>query len=248
MMSRSVISRAGGKSTFVSRRMGDCQVVLRKRKSIRRANFGNDSIYRSIGCVLFLILFSSCATTALPTTREIGEVLGGQKTVILLRITVDVDGKSSEPFSRSLVDDNVGLAWVSGDSVKLIDYYRSPSDESRRDGWIYIIEDPGTYYLAVQPPRRVDSFSYFFGFRSAPRWRIDALAGSRVVYVGRLRINAFTRSGFLFSTHTYYDLSKTTVQDERNLARDLAAKFFSELGSPVTAVMEPVGMPARNPE
>jgi hypothetical protein len=190
---------------------------------------------------------AGCATTSLPTNRELGDVLAGQKTLILLRITVDVDGKPSEPFGATLADDNVGLAFVTADRITRLEFYRSPSDEARRDGWIYLIEDPGTYFLAVQPPRTTDAFSYQFQFRQAPRWRIDALAGSRLVYVGRLHINALTQRGLLFARYTLYDLSKTTVQDERTLAQDLAVKFFSNLGSPVTVLMESLGIPASNP-
>jgi hypothetical protein len=180
----------------------------------------------------------------LPTTGELAEVSAGRKTLILLRITVDIDGKSVEPFGASLADDNVGLAFVTGDSVRRLEFYRFPSDEARREGWIYLVEDPGSYFLAVQPPRTENAFSYQFKFRFAPRWRIDALAGARLVYGGRLRINGFTQAGILFARHTLYDLSKTTVEDERGLARDLAVKFFPGLGPPITVVMQPLSGPA----
>lgn len=197
--------------------------------------------------LILLLIMAGCATTSLPTNRELGDVLAGQKTLILLRITVDVDGKPSEPFGATLADDNVGLAFVNADRITRLEFYRSPSDEARRDGWIYLIEDPGTYFLAVQPPRTTDAFSYQFQFRQAPRWRIDALTGSRLVYVGRLHINALTQRGLLFTRYTMYDLSKTTVQDERNLAQDVAVRFFSDLGPPVTVLMEPLSIPALGP-
>ncbi len=193
--------------------------------------------------LILLLLVEACVMTGLPTAEEVGDVLSGQKTLMLLRVTVDIDGKASEPFAAILPDDNVGLAFVGGDSVRPLSY-RYLSDEARRDGWIYIIADPGSYYMAVQPPRRENAFSYIFKFRSAPRWRIDALAGSRLVYVGRLRVIGVTQPGLLFSSYTVYDVDKTTVEDERTLARDLAAKFFPDLGSPVTVLMEPLGLPA----
>lgn len=200
-----------------------------------------------IGYLLLLILVAGCATTSVPTASEVSELLGGKKTLILLRLTVDIDGKPSEPFDASLADDNVGLAFITGDRVRRLEFYRSPSDQARQDGWIYLVEDPGTYYLAIQPPRDRDAFSYQFQFRSAPRWRIDALAGSRIVYAGRLHINAVTEKGFLFTRRTVYDLSKTAVRDERSLARELAAKSFPDLGSPIAVLMEPLGVPAAGP-
>lgn len=222
-------------------------VVRRKTESIRRADHTNHIGQVYIGYLLLITLVAACATTSVPTASEVSEVLGGKKTVILLRLSVDIDGKPSEPFGASLADDNVGLAFITGDRVRRFEFYRSPSDQARQEGWIYLVEDPGTYYLAVQPPRDRDAFSYQFQFRSAPRWRIDALAGSRIVYAGRLHINAVTEKGFLFTRRTVYDLSKTAVRDERSLARELAAKSFPDLGSPVTVLMEPLGVPAAGP-
>jgi hypothetical protein len=222
-------------------------LLKRKTESIRRVDHTNHTVQVYIGYLLLLILVAGCATTSVPTASEVSEVLGGKKTVILLRLTVDIDGNPSEPFDASLADDNVGLAFITGDRVRRLEFYRSPSDQARQDGWIYLVEDPGTYYLAVQPPRDRDAFSYQFQFRSAPRWRIDALAGSTIVYAGRLHINAVTEKGFLFTRRTVYDLSRTAVRDEHSLARELAAKSFPDLGSPVTVLMEPLGVPAAGP-
>lgn len=50
-----------------------------------------------------------------------------------------------------------------------------------------------------------------------------------------------------YYSYTVYDLDKTTVEDESAMARDLAVKFFPDLGSPVTVLMEPLGLPAAGP-
>ena len=193
----------------------------------------NLPMYAWVAQLLLLLLTEGCATTSLPAAREVGDVLAGQKT---LNTIEDHRRRRWQTFrtinsSASLADANVGLAFVTADRVRRLKFYRSPSDEARRDGWIYLIEDPGTYFLAVQPPRTGDAFSHQFQFRQAPRWRIDALAGSRLVYVGRLHINALTQRGPLFTRYTMYDLSKTTVKTSVTLHK------MSPLGSSLISVL-----------
>jgi hypothetical protein len=196
-----------------------------------------------LGYMLVLMVIGGCATSSLLSPGEMSEILTANKAIILFRITVQIDGKPAEAFGSIFPDDNVGVAVITDDHVRRILFYRCPSDQSRHDGWIYVIQDPGTHYLAVQPPRDRDEFHYQVGFRYAPRWRIDVLAGSRIIYAGRLHIDASTEKRFLFSRRVVYEPSKMTVKDERMLADDVAAKFFPELGPPIAVLMEPLGEP-----
>ena len=195
------------------------------------------------GFMFLLMITAGCATTGLPSADEMSKVVTGRKAIVLLRITLQVDEKSVEAFGSIFPDDNLGIALIIGDRVRRIELYRCPSGQLRHEGWMYLIEDPGTYYLAVQPPRDRDEVRYQVGFRYAPRWRIDVLAGSRIIYAGRLHIDASTEKGFLFSRRVVYEPSKMTVKDERMLASDLAAKLFPELGPPIAVLMEPLGEP-----
>ena len=102
---------------------------------------------------LFLILNGGCVTTGTPSSNELQQISAVQKVVLLLRITLDVDGKRSDPFSSNSPDGNVNLAYLGSTINKRIETYRFPSEEAREAGWIYLIENPGTYYMAVQPPR-----------------------------------------------------------------------------------------------
>jgi hypothetical protein len=180
-----------------------------------------------LGYMLVLMVIGGCATSSLLSPGEMSEILTANKAIILFRITVQIDGKPAEAFGSIFPDDNVGVAVITDDHVRRI----------------YVIQDPGTHYLAVQPPRDRDEFHYQVGFRYAPRWRIDVLAGSRIIYAGRLHIDASTEKRFLFSRRVVYEPSKMTVKDERMLADDVAAKFFPELGPPIAVLMEPLGEP-----
>jgi hypothetical protein len=183
-------------------------------------------------------------TTGTPSSNELQQISTGQKVVLLLRITLDVDGKRSDPFSSSSPDGNVNLAYLGSTINKRIETYRFPSEEAREAGWIYLIENPGTYYMAVQPPRGSENaFSFHFKFRSAPRWRIDALAGAGLVYIGSLHIDAYTRPGLLFGHQVVYDPTKMNVREEKILAGDVAKKYFPEFGRPVTLLMERLPVP-----
>jgi hypothetical protein len=217
----------------------------KRRSMFMRVHFLKESAPIWFGSILLLLFTASCATSSLPSTNEMSEMLTARKTMVLLRITVDIDGKPAEAFGSIFPDDNVGVALIAGRHVRRIELYRCPSVQSRHEGWIYLIEEPGTYYLAVQPPRDRDrdTFHYQVHFRYAPRWRIDVLPGSRIIYAGRLHIDASTEKGFLFSRRVVYDPARMKVEDERALARDLAAKLFPELGPPVAVLMEPVGEP-----
>lgn len=197
-----------------------------------------------LGYMLLLIVTGGCAPSSLLSPREMSEILTAKKAIVLFRITVQIDGKPAEAFGSIFPDDNVGIAVITDDRVSRIQLYRCPSDQARHQGWIYFLQDPGTHYLAVQPPRDRDEIQYQVGFRYAPRWRIDVLAGSRIIYAGRLHIDASTEKKFLFSRRVVYDPFKMTVEDERAIARDLASKHFPELGAPVPVLMEPVGSPA----
>jgi hypothetical protein len=149
-----------------------------------------------LGYMLLLMVTGGCAPSSLLSPREMSEILTAKKAIVLFRITMQIDGKPAEAFGSIFPDDNVGIAIITGDRVSRIQLYRCPSGQSRHQGWIYVLQDPGTHYLAVQPPRDRDEAQYQVGFRYAPRWRIDVLAGSRVIYAGRLHIDASTEKNF----------------------------------------------------
>ena len=196
-----------------------------------------------LGYLLLLLFTAGCATSSLLSPREMSEILTEKKAIVLFRITVQIDGKPAEAFGSIFPDDNVGIALITGDRVRRIQFYRCPSDQSRHEGWIYVLQDPGTHYLAVQPPREGNEVPYQGWFRYAPRWRIDVVAESRIIYAGRLHIDATSEKESLFSRRIVHETSKMTVKDERELAHGVAAKFFPELGPPIVVLMEPLGEP-----
>ena len=56
------------------------------------------------------VVLSACAVTKPPSDQAVAEVRADDKTILLFRVAVSLDGKPHEPFAGSLADDNVGVA------------------------------------------------------------------------------------------------------------------------------------------
>lgn len=111
------------------------------------------------------------------------------------------------------------------------------SDESRREGWLYLLVPPGTLYLAFLPPRRTDLFLYLAMFNPAQPWRVDLNRESQLVYAGTMVIDG--EKGFLLFGDGYLaNFTSMEIRDDREEAQRLAASFFSELGKIETVLMQ----------
>ncbi len=182
------------------------------------------------------VLISGCAITRLPSAGEYGQIRSGKLVIVLLRVTSEVDGKPFDAFGSGFTDSDIGLALGSfttgGDVNQITPVFLST--QTRESGWTYLLLEPGFYYLAVQPRRSTDAFSYAAAFKAAPLWRLEIPAQERAVYVGTLHLPGINRfwSGMTFIPN------KIVVRNEEELARKTAADFFPEFGAPVTALMQ----------
>lgn len=183
------------------------------------------------------VLVSGCAFTRLPSAGEYGQITSGKRVIVLLRVTSEVDGKPFDAFRSGLPDSDIGLAlgsFETGGDVKQI----TPvflSTRTRESGWTYLLLEPGFHYLAAQPPRSTDYFTYAAQFKAVPLWRLEVPAQKSAVYVGTLHLPGIKPS-LLFGM-TFLS-NKIVVHNEEELARKIAADFFPEFGAPVTALMQ----------
>jgi hypothetical protein len=144
-----------------------------------------------------------------------------------------------------MVDDSVGFALGSpetgGVPVGRVEDIRYLSDESRDEGWTYFILPPGTHYLAVQPRRITNLFTYLRRFGSAPRWVIEVPPRTPVIYAGTLDLHGRADKGAVFGNPLFvaFDTTRSSVTDEETLALVLAARHFPELKPVMTILMEP---------
>lgn len=185
---------------------------------------------------------AGCASTGKPTERENAAVLGGERTIVLLRVVCAIENQQAfEPFASSLVDDNVsfGLGTFETGGVPVrSSSLRFPSPASRNQGWTYFVLPHGTCYLAVYPPRRTGAFAYDRSLINTPRWRIDIPQGAGLVYAGTLHLTG--KSDWLIGGGRIMNSiqhAATTVGNEQARAGKIAAECFPELGRMQVALM-----------
>jgi hypothetical protein len=70
---------------------------------------------RPLPFIYLLVLFTAanlggCSTVSPPGDAELSEIETGKRTLLLLRVAASIEGKNIEPFSKSGLDSNVGIA------------------------------------------------------------------------------------------------------------------------------------------
>ena len=178
--------------------------------------------------VILIFLLSGCATTGLPSPKNLELINSGKRSVVLLRITCDIDGNPYKVFQSGLTaDDPIGFGLGSFETGGK-PWFIEPkffSDQTRKDGWMYLVLEPGLYYLAVQPPYRYDS-----SFPTSHLWRLDIPPKVRFVYIGTLHLPSIGENlnfGNIRILSFIWDNS--AIRNEEDTARKIAAEFLPEL-------------------
>jgi hypothetical protein len=184
----------------------------------------------------FLILLNGCATVVRnPSKSDEETIKGGGKSVVLLRLSAKIDSQrieGSERFKSRIVSIDTGQ------SPKNIFLYDSPSAEAKKDGWVYFMLDPGTYYLSVSPKLDTmpDYFSPNFFWFHVPK-------GNQVIYIGTLTTACETTSvGYWFARPIGF-CSKVRVMDQTESAKVIAQASFSQFAPMSSAILKPLGTP-----
>ena len=187
-----------------------------------------------------LFCLASCAAilTGLPDEGVRKSIIDGGKAIVIMRLSASLDGK---PMNSALNywDGGFGLeaaAMDTGEIPKLI-VPVSPSQQARKEGWVYFILAPGNYYLNVIPPGRMQSPSAVAEegpgryYRWVNREKIPIPAywfsipkGKPVVYLGSLSVSC--KKGGLFG-NLCKEPSEIRISDESELAVKVARSNFN---------------------
>ena len=96
--------------------------------------------------LLICVLLYGCATVGVPSGSEAEAIRTGEKSVVMMRLEGKVNGQSVNSVKH------FGLKFASIDRNEAPHYIfsrSSPSSDRRREGWIYLLLNPGeTYYLS----------------------------------------------------------------------------------------------------
>jgi len=179
------------------------------------------------------LLGSGCATS--PGPPEKGELLtpdGKPRAVLLVRITTEVDGQPATAFSSMLPEDNIwlGLEDFSTGVTATPAELRFLSGETRKEGWTYLLLEPGLHYLAAHEPQSTNVFAYDARWSTCPRWSIEIPNGARVIYGGTLFLPGTGRTMILGPRQLVtFDPARLEIRDETSAAQALARQWFPNL-------------------
>ena len=196
-------------------------------------------LYLTTFIILGVLLFS-CTTTVLPSAKDYELINSGKRSVLVIRIICEVEGESYEVFRHAVSDDNIGIALggfeTGGELHRKIPAHLS--SQTRKDGWLYFLLEPGFHYLAIQPPRRSDVWSYENSFKRAPLWRLDIPPQTSIVYAGTFHI-PIIKQKMLFGGVSIksFITDSIVILDDEDAARKIAADFFPELETFKTMLM-----------
>ena len=201
-------------------------------------------LYNTSLSIIIAALFCSCSNPfiRIPVKEDYEMVKSGKYAIVLLRIVSEADGEPCEAFGDFLPDDNYGLAVgtlkTGGKATQRTPFFLSI--ETKKDGWTYLLLEPGLQYLAVQPSRRTDVWTYASEFKSAPSFRIEIPLQTPLTYIGTLYIPCVGKK-MLFGPPICgsFVKDKIAVNNEEDKAQKITATFFPEFRVPRTALMQP---------
>lgn len=198
-------------------------------------NTARKSIYW-VNLAILIVLLSGCVMAHLPSDKELGKVKSGTRSIVFLRITAEVDGKTYDPFPP------IGLAlgsFETGGELIQIDPLISFSAQTRKDGWVYFLLEAGQHYLAIQPPRKGHIVTNQANFKFAPLYRFYVPPKTEFVYVGTLHLQYISKKNlFGIDMISSFKSDGITVHNDEDIASKLASEFFPEFEIPRTMLME----------
>jgi hypothetical protein len=194
-----------------------------------------------IGLILSCgVLINGCAThSRLPSEAEEKLIQQHSGVIVLLRLRTVVDGKPGEYLKLWEKNEKAGFGFAveigrldAGQSpdlaVKRSDTaIISPSALAKRQGWIYYVLPPGSYYLTVYDKEQRASLP--------PGFLLSVSGENRVVYAGTLDIAC--KRGSRTTSHTPSHCSGVSLTDEGDAAKELAQAHFTQYGPISTSLM-----------
>jgi hypothetical protein len=204
------------------------------------------------GAILSLFLvFAGCAIVQPPNAEERAAIRARKHVVVLLRVSGELTDRTQvETFRMDIRDDDLSFAlggFESGGKLQRV-WPRFLSTESGKQGWTYLILEPGNHYIAVLEPRNADAWSYMEKIkddleRLKPRL-LEVPEGLTLMYAGTLCLPCRSRF-YLFGPKRCdsFDWDQVDTRNEEILAQELAAKYLADLGPLQTILIKPHGGP-----
>ncbi len=175
-----------------------------------------------------LVLVGCTTSIRMPDSDEVSEIYADRKALVMMRIEARFENEPVESFSVN--SENFFImksADYEGDrKLKNLWPYRSPSEDALREGWIYILLNPGSHYLYIKPPpfsRELDRIRSY-----EPYW-LTIPKGEQLVYAGSFIAACKSRKQFF--SRNVEDCSGLQILDERDKARAASVRYFPGLGT-----------------
>ena len=177
----------------------------------------------------------AAARVGSPSEQEYAAARGGRAAVVLLRAVAETrkGGERTAFGPESGRGKAVSLVRLeTGGNTKSVGPLRSPHARALRDGWIYLVLKPGTYYLLVHDRQPADLSPEF----AAPGedWLLEVPAGGPLVYAGTVVFEPVpapetpAASPPPHAPHVPASVP-TRVRDDSGDARKLAREYFPAL-------------------
>ena len=194
--------------------------------------------------VLALVARAGCGVNGSPGLWERGWIESREKAMVLVRLTAQGEDQRVIPGVKVLQLATVDFE--TGGQEQPIEYTmaRGLDAASARDGWYFMLLDPGTHYLvigAARPPGQNPPDNHLQpdenGRVKVLRVRIDVPAGVGAVYAGSLHVPVSTRRLIFGRECTGIDDAGVTITDESPAAAALVAERVAWAGATQTSLM-----------
>ncbi len=198
-----------------------------------------------------VILIAGCAsppTVRLPNIQEEASIQLKEKTIVLLRLNVEKDGEPFNPFKRygyrthttfrlklSNMDEGDDPRYIDNSLIWNIPAV-SPSLESRKEGWMYLVLKPGTYYLSVFPPGSKEPRKFDDESPQVSAFRFYVPKGEPIMYIGSLSVSCKWSRGII--GNFIGESSEIAVTDETESAKKVAQASLIKYGQMSTSLMQ----------
>ena len=203
-----------------------------------------------LALILIAGFCSSCvgmATPKLPTAVETQLIKEGTRPLALIRITARLkDGTPVKPLDGSIAADRVGFGIggfeTGGEPLDTLQQ-RFLSDESRIQGWSFVILEPGVHYLAFRGPQTGRAWEWGKGLPYAQRWVFETSNALPIYYIGTMHLICESKWYIGGGKRCdYIDENHMVVKNEMELAQEIANKYLKEFGPPQLALMKRHGL------
>jgi hypothetical protein len=197
-----------------------------------------------------VILIAGCAspTVRRPNIQEEASIQLKEKTIVLLRLNVEKDGEPFNPFKRygsrtyttfrlklSNMDEGEDTRYIDNNPIWSIPVV-SPSLESRKEGWMYLVLKPGTYYLSFFPPGSKEPSQSDDESPQVSAFRFYVPKGEPIMYVGSLSVSCKWSRGII--GNFIGESSEIVVTDETESAKKIAQASLIKFGQMSTSLMQ----------